>query len=90
MAWVGTRPLSGFPLLAPDHFLFPWVEGRREAAEAVCSGPGRAQGPRGLLGAARVDFDHEDALEVVQKDLSSWDDMIRGACSLIYLCGGLH
>lgn len=63
-AGVGTRPLSGSPLLASDHFLFPWVEGRREVAVAVCSDPGRAEGPQELLGAALMDFYHEDTLEL--------------------------
>lgn len=66
-AGVGTRPLSGSPLLASDHFLFPWVEGKREVAVAVCSSPGRAEGPQDLLGAALMDFYHEDMLELVKR-----------------------
>lgn len=37
VAGVGTCPLSGSPLLASDHFLFPWAEGGRETAVAVWS-----------------------------------------------------
>lgn len=67
VAWVGTRPLSGSPLLASDHFLFLWVEGRKEVTVAVCSGPGRAEGPQELLGAALLGFYCEDTLELVKR-----------------------
>lgn len=89
VAGVGTRPLSGSPLLASDHFLFPWVEGRREVAVAVCSGSGRAERPQELLGAALRDFYHDDMLELVKRPFFM-ERHDNGWLFFNYLCGRLQ